>query len=53
MNMDREYIDALYLYLFFAKFCAINVSISLSDWTPNGECFGTHKYLLAQITLPE
>ena len=39
--MDREYIDPLYLLLLM--FYALNVVISLSDWTPNGERFGIHK----------
>ena len=33
------YLYILYIYIFYI----FNVAIYLSDWTPNGECSGTHK----------
>ena len=41
-KMDTACIELLYLLFSFAKFCALNVAISFSDWTTNGELFGIH-----------
>ena len=44
MNIDRVYIQPLYLLLSFSQVVRIlNVASSLSDCTPNGEFFGINK----------
>ena len=45
MNEDGQsiYTASIFTFVFFVKFYALNVVISLSDWTPYGEFFNVHK----------
>ena len=52
MSMDKAYIGPLYLLYLFVKFYALNAVVDLSDWTPNGKFFGTHKSPATPEDLP-